>query len=282
MLAAASMAPLKGAATQAVRAAVIAGPPEDEALTAPSAPSTTPFTLAATPSARSFMPMAILRTAGRFFSMAALYLVANATSAAPSTLRATRAGVHSSLPDTLASQLALHSALTLGGSTWPEHLGAFIATEHLPEQLPLHSAAALSWQEPSHLPAQEPLALPLHSPSHLPLHSPLLSLPSHLPLQVPPQVPLKCTSHEPSQVPSHLPPAVSSHLPSHLASHSPESSPPSHLTSALPPWTLASQWPAQSAIASIEAEHFGGWTSSAILALAPILALASPITLMAA
>jgi hypothetical protein len=42
------------------------------------------------------------------------------------------AGVHSSLPDTFASQLALHSALALGGVTSPVHFGAFISTEHLP------------------------------------------------------------------------------------------------------------------------------------------------------
>ena len=88
--------------------------------------------MAAIDAARSFMPIAILRIAGRFFSMAALYLAVTAASAEPSTLSATLAGVHSSLPLTLASQLALHSALTFGGTTSPVHFGAFISTEHLP------------------------------------------------------------------------------------------------------------------------------------------------------
>src|SRR5262249_35818982 len=112
MLAAASSAPLNGAATQAVSAAPDTGLPEAATFTAPCAPSTPPCTLAAIDPARSFMLIAILRIAGRFFSIAALYFAVTAASAEPSILSATFAGVHSSLPLTLASQLALHSALT--------------------------------------------------------------------------------------------------------------------------------------------------------------------------
>src|SRR4051812_30436378 len=120
------------------------GPPEDDALITPETPSTDAVTLAAADAARSFIPIAILSTAGRFFSMVPLYLAARVASAAPSTLRTTLAGVHSSLPETLASQLALHSALTFGGSTLPEQWGAFISTEHLPEHWPSHLPEAFS------------------------------------------------------------------------------------------------------------------------------------------
>src|SRR6185369_4226671 len=122
------------------------------------------------------------------------------------------------------------SALISGGLTSPEHVGAFISTLHLPEQVPLHSPVAFI----SQLTEQEPLHWPLHCASTLPLHLP-------------------------SQVPAHLPLAfLPSHLPSHLAPHSPLTSPPSQLTFASPDLILASHLAAQSMVASIEASHFGG------------------------
>src|SRR5437763_541293 len=81
--AAASRAPLNGAATHAVSAAPETGLPEAATFTAPCAPSTTPCTLDATDDTRFFMPIAILRFAGRFFSRAALYFAVTAASAEP-------------------------------------------------------------------------------------------------------------------------------------------------------------------------------------------------------
>src|SRR5690606_39008478 len=135
-------------------------------------------------------------------------------------------------------------------------------------------------------------ALPISAcASHLPSQVPaqvsppaLVALPSHLPSHLPPHLPLKPAEQEPEQVPlqepEHSAPASTVHSPSHLPPHWPLISPPSHCTSAEPGETLASQEPAHSAIASIEALHFGGTTST--LRLPEALAFTSPSTLTAA
>src|SRR5688572_11190442 len=159
------------------------------------------------------MPIETLRMAGRFACSAAFSLLAASTSAEPSSFANTVAGRHSSLPLTSASQLALHSALTSGGLTSPEHFGAFISTSHLPVHSPLHSplavAVQLALQLPLHSALQAASALPLHLPSQVPAHLPFESLPSHLPVHSP--------SHLPEISPEHSPLQVPLHEPSHLA-----------------------------------------------------------------
>src|SRR6185503_13293568 len=100
-------------------------------------------TLATAPSRRAFMPSVILRIAGRFFSRATLSLPnASASAFAPASI-VTRAGLHSTFALTWASQFALHSALTFGGSTLPSHFGSLYSTEQPPEQVPSHLPWAL-------------------------------------------------------------------------------------------------------------------------------------------
>ena len=195
------------------------------------------------------MPIATLRTSGRFFSSVALRFSNAFASAAPVAAKPTWAGVHSILAETLESQCALQSALIFGGVTSPVHFGAFISTVHLPVQVPSHLAEALSLQSPPHLPLHSPWTLPpSHLPSQVPAQdAPFESLPSHLPLHLPEQEPLISASHVPLQVPSHFAPACTSQEPSQFASHLPESLPGSHSTFALPPESDASHLPAQSA-----------------------------------
>src|SRR5687768_6933764 len=121
-------------------------------VTAAWAPSAATLTLPMTLSSLPFMPTETLSKAGRFLVRAALSFMAASASAAPSILTITCGGLHSALPLTSASQLALHSALISGGLTVPLHFGAFISTLHLPEQVPLHSPAAFISQLAEHEP----------------------------------------------------------------------------------------------------------------------------------
>src|SRR5258708_11044905 len=130
----------------------------------------TTFMLPASSSAWWPMPMATVRTPGRFFSIAAWNFAATAASAAPTMRTARCGGVHSAWACTLASHLALHSALICGGSTLPVHLGAVIATEQLPVHVPLQVALPVSLQLPPHLPLQTACTLPEHLPSQVPPH----------------------------------------------------------------------------------------------------------------
>ena len=189
--------------------------------------------------------------------------------------------MHSALALACASHLALQSALTFGGVTVPVHFGAFISTEHEPEQVPLHSAFAFSSQEPEQEPEQVPFTSASHLPSHLPAQAPLVSLPSHLPSQLPPHEPLIAASHLPEQLPAHFMPPEASHLPSHCAEHSPCNLPGSHSTFALPPLADTSHLAEQSPTTSRDAEHFGGSASTVSLSLAPSLAFTSPMILTA-
>lgn len=214
------------------------------------------------------MPFTTLSRSGRFFSSAAMSFVPALASAPPENVIFTAGGEQVTLASSFASQDALHSALTLGISSLPEHLGSLNLTEHLPEQVPPHLALAASLQEPLHW----PLPPPVHLPSHLPAHLPLASLPSHWPSQSPSQVP----ENEPSQAPLHSPPAETSQEPSHSASQAPDISPPSHLTSAPPPLTDASHEPAHSAAASTETPQTGGAAEIDILPAALASAFAVP------
>ncbi len=81
-------------------------------------------------------------------------------------------------------------------------------------------------------------------------------------------------------MPSQVAPAVMEQEPEHSAPHSPDSSPPSQLTSALPGSTLASHEAAQSAMALMDAPHFGGTTERE--KLPPAFAFRSPMALAAA
>src|SRR3954463_5289349 len=178
-------------------------------VTAAWAPSAAVFTLAVMPSSLPFMPIETLSRSGRFLVSVALSLVEASASAAPSTFTNTVAGLHSALPLTEALQCALHSALISGGLTSPLHLGAFISTLHLPEQVPLHSPAAfisqLAEQEPLHWPLHCASTLPLHLPSQVPAHLPLAFLPSHLPSQSPSHLPEMSARQSPLHSPLQLP-----------------------------------------------------------------------------
>ncbi|WP_434418945.1 hypothetical protein [Nannocystis pusilla] len=119
---------------------------------------------------------------------------------------------------TLASQLALQSASTFGGVTWPSHLGAC--------QVPWHDA----WHVASHWPVQVP--------SHLPAQRPWASLTAQLPL------------HWPAQRPSHWPLHVPWQRPDSLAGV--------HWATISPGSTLTLQRPSQRARADASTLHFGG------------------------
>src|SRR5688572_13563069 len=236
-------------------------------------PSTTAETFAATFAARSPMPMAILKTSGRFFSSVALRSLAAFASAAPAIVMPTCAGVHSILPAMSASQFALQSALISGGFTSPVHFGSLNSAEQPPVHVPSHFASAFIWHEPPHLPLHSPLTVPpSHLPSQVPAHAAFESLPSHLPLHVPEHEPLISASHEPLHWPSHFAPPCTSQVPLHCASHLPDSLPGSHSTFAEPGFTFASHLPAQSAYALRLAWHFGSFTTSASFAFAPSFA----------
>jgi hypothetical protein len=94
------------------------------------------------------------------------------------------------------------------------------------------------------------------------------------------QVPENFALHEPSHDPPQDPPALMSHEPLHFPPQEPESSPPSHETFALPGVTLASHDAAQSAIALIDAPHFGGTMDN--VKVPPAFAFMSEIAFAAA
>jgi hypothetical protein len=163
------------AATWALRPATRQPPAFRRAwpLRAPLTSATALPTLATAAVALTAMPLTTLRSKGRFFSRAAPSLAP--AFASPEKVIFTAGGEQVTFASSFASHWPLHSALTFGISSLPEHLGSLNLTEQEPEQVPLHLALAASLQEP----LQVPLPAPLQEPSHLPAHLPLASAPSH-------------------------------------------------------------------------------------------------------
>src|SRR5690606_17236150 len=98
-------------------------------------------------------------------------------------------GVHSADISASAFTLALHSALTSGGSTSPRHsplhMTVAFALGGVQDTRPEHSALpGLNVHSPRHSPSQLPAASRLQRPVH-----------------VPPQLPPARTSHSPVQLP---------------------------------------------------------------------------------
>ena len=240
------------------------------------APSTVDFALLRTSGILSSIPIATFKIRGRFVSRAAANLAAASRSFVPLILTATKAGVQLRFAFALASQLALHSAETFGGTTFPEQTGALRSTEHLPRQVPSHLAPPFISQLPLHWPAQLPLAPVPHLPWHVPAQLALLVfLLSQVPSQVPLHFPEKSASHEPLHVPGQAAAPVNVQVPIQSPSHVPESSPPSQVASTLAPFRLASHLLAQSETTPSDTEHTGGLISSSMATFAPSFALAS-------